>query len=370
MDEYKSVQNLSKLELAAGKMLRDKFNISVTDDKLRLLITNISQDVEDEYDDVSLKINELNNITLSKIKQLVQAQAQAQSQTQKKKETPDQKQSNDDIILAKVRELEAQRRVQTTTDTNNFKVAPVSTTASVLDTPSQQVIGMSQQSTQEPPQQIVHHFHQPNNVQFKTFIINSASRDWIKFPNRNNLKFSVPLSPQNSYNFFTDCILFPIYVKTITSYVLANFSDGVTNFTYTFVLSASTPGSNWDVWKTSDNAEKLCFNNKQWSVKFFDFLNNELDLGSDDVNIVEAACMDDNHFVVKYDKQLQSSLLPKSCVMIGNSKVTCKRVIDHSADDKLITIDKKELMLSDFIDAKLMDTSQQFSIIIKYHFAT
>jgi hypothetical protein len=366
MDEYKSVQNLSKLGLAAGKMLRAKFNISVTDDKLKLLITNISQDVEDEYDDASLKINELNNITLSKIKQLVQAQAQAQ--TQKKKETPDQKQSNDDIILAKVRELEAQRRVQTTTDVSCFKVAPVSTTTSVLDTPSHQVTGLQQQSTQESPQQIVHHFHQPNNVQFKTFIINSASRDWIKFPNRNNLKFNVPLSPQNSYNFYTDCILFPIYVKTITSYVLANFSDGVTSFTYTFVPSAS--GSNWDVWKTSDNAEKLCFNNKQWSVKFFDFLNNELDLGSDDVNIVEAACMDDNHFVVKYDKHMQGSLLPKSSIMIGNNTVYCKRIIDHSADDKLITIDKNNLTLANFIDAKLMDTSQQFSIIIKYHFAT
>jgi hypothetical protein len=383
MDEYTSVQNISKLTSAVAKMLRDKFNISLTEDKLKLLINNISQDVEDEYEDSSFKINELNNITLSKIKQLVQKQKQ-EPVTQPQQ--PESNFSNEDMILAKVRELEAQRRFQTSTElkniqnqTSTFKVAPVSDISQLQPqqpSTAAQPLAAAQPQQQAvhnltPAPQIIHQMYHQDHIHYKSFIINSVNRDWIKFPNRNNLKFNIPVSPTHSYNFYPDCISFPIFVKNITPYVLANFSDGLTSFTYTFIPTATaiTAASKWDKWNTIDNPEKLVFSNKQWTIKFFDFLNNELDLGSDDVNIVEAAYFNDDHFVLKYDKQI-SDLSTNAHIMLKarTDKVHCKRIIDHSADDKLLTIKKNELTLDDFMNSKMMLTTHQFSIIVKYHF--
>lgn len=369
MDEYRNVQNLSKLALAAAKMLKDRFNVSLTDDKLELLINNISQDVNNEYSDAGLKLNELNNITLTKIKQLVQRHQKTEQKTaappvqqpqQKEEEQPD---SSEDTILAKVREFEALRRTQSQT----FKVAPAS---EGIQTAIQPVAQQLPQQLAQPANQIINHYHhqESNDNVYKTFIINSVNRDWIKCPQRNNLKFQIPVSPHYNYNFYPDSILFPSYVKNMTPYVLANFTDGVIKYIYTFVLS-NHQASAWDTWKTLENCEKIAFNNKQWTVKFYDFLNNELDLGSDDINIVEATELDSDHYIIKYDKQMPGLTANSYTMMMQNTgKVHSRLIVDHSADDKLITIHKNELTLADFINSKLMHTAQQYSIVIRYHY--
>jgi len=79
MEDYKHVQNLYILGTACNKMLKEKFNITLSDEKMQILIEEVSREVLTEYGSIQLKTHQLNNITLSKIKNMYINQFQNQT---------------------------------------------------------------------------------------------------------------------------------------------------------------------------------------------------------------------------------------------------------------------------------------------------
>ena len=59
MEDYKNIQNVAILNIACTKMLKEKFNIILTDDKIEKLITEISNEVIKECESMNLNIKEL-----------------------------------------------------------------------------------------------------------------------------------------------------------------------------------------------------------------------------------------------------------------------------------------------------------------------
>ena len=65
MNDYKSVENVSKLTMASQKMLKERLGIQITETELKQLIEQvISNKILAEYENMDLTISELNNITL------------------------------------------------------------------------------------------------------------------------------------------------------------------------------------------------------------------------------------------------------------------------------------------------------------------
>jgi len=124
-------------------------------------------------------------------------------------------------------------------------------------------------------------------VNKKTLIINSFSRDWINNPKRNHLSFTVNIDLQS--NIIEPLkILFPRYVKDITPYIVLVITDNHRTFKYNFLYSKSS--GKWDIWKLINKCDNNINNsinlaNKTWKIHFLDYLNNELNLGKDDIKI-------------------------------------------------------------------------------------
>jgi hypothetical protein len=345
MNEYISQQNLTILSCACGKMLKDKYSIILPEKKLNQLITEISNSISREYAQEDLNINELNNITLSKIKQLASnIQKPPQEQVHSTSKVLD-----DDLINIKLRELEARRRVVPVYEAGNVaKPQPIQ---------SQLIQPIS--------------FTLPkNDIMYKTIIINSLNRDWNKNPNRNNLKFNMSLELQN-YILYPDSVCFPHWVKNTSPYVLLNLFDGSKHITYTLVC-ASQQSSKWDVWRPSENVENINLQDKLWTIRFYDFLNNELDLGTDNIAIKQVNISANNSYVLDVPQFKDNPVYKNDyiAIRISNGKVYSRKIIDLEGCKITIDDSKNELCIADFINATILSASDQFSLIIKYHYKT
>ena len=146
------------------------------------------------------------------------------------------------------------------------------------------------------------------NINYKTLIINSYNRDWTIYNNRNNLSLSINIDLTKNI-IEPKKLLMPKYVKSITPYITMTINDGKKTQKFQFILSVSSApdaataatagttkadvvatGGNWDIWVIMNNELEtvnniVLLNNKEWVISFTDFLNNELDLGSDCINI-------------------------------------------------------------------------------------
>ena len=177
----------------------------------------------------------------------------------------------------------------------------------------------------------------------KTLIINSFSRDWISNPNRNKLTFTVNIDLQS--NIIEPLkILFPKYVKDITPYIVLIITDNHKTFKYTFLYSKTS--GKWDIWKlvNKDNNINNYINltNKNWKIKFLDYLNNELNLGNDDIKISQI----NDYKMNTYDNNINAETNIDNILMSYNDPNNLPK--DNKADTKLnmyeINIDYSNLL--------------------------
>jgi len=361
MNDYKSNSNFTILLSACTKMLKEKFDVTLAEDKIQTLLSDTIKSIEIEYTSVDLKCNELNNMTLSKIKNMFA------NNPVPKTNTTTNKVLDDDTINMKLRELETRRQIIPTYETITNEQAQQQASYLPQSLPATQSI-----------QPIT--FKLPENTSikdriYKTFIINSLNRDWIKNPSRNNIKFNVPMILDN-YEFYPDCVCFPSFVKNISPYVILNVSDGTKKIYYTFIpVHCISANAKWNIWKPTDNVENIVLGHKHWSLKFYDFLNHELDLGSDDINITEVTKIVDvqySTFSIKLqlsEHSFENNFNANDCVILKcNNKVHYVSIQSYNNESRtMIIVDKKnELRPEDFINSKIMNTSNQFSFIIKY----
>ena len=244
------------------------------------------------------------------------------------------------------------------------------------------------------------------NINYKTLIINSYNRDWIIYNNRNNLSLSINIDLTKNI-IEPKKLLMPKYVKSITPYITMTINDGKKTQRFQFILSVSAPnaataastgtGGNWDTWIIMNNELEtinniVLLNNKDWVISFTDFLNNELDLGSDCINI---------NRITKTFNDNQYNIITEKTDMLGYSgyhldlinkydNILLKTSDDNDIllkvleiDDNIITVlykddkDDKDTdtegiwgpggTITDITDAYLLNCKAQYSIILAYH---
>jgi hypothetical protein len=424
MEDYKHVQNLYILGTACNKMLKEKFNITLSDEKIQILIEEVSREVLQEYGSIQLKTHQLNNITLSKIKNMYTNQfhnqsakpsylanhqslplhSQHQTSTQQLSQQPPEQllptqpssseqilntQSSpsksssypstptnvdildDDMINHKLKELEARRKI-----IPNYSYLPSENQPEIYEsnTPQQQNIIYKANPISITLPSV------NDKIHYKNFIINSLNRDWARNIQRNNIKFNISVDVYSN-SFYPQCICFPSFVKNITPYVLMNITDNSKNIFYSFTCNNTQVNSKWDTWYPVDDVENISLQNKTWSIKFYDFMNNELDLGSDNISIMEVSSKNDKEYILKiqlpldsYDNNFNNN--DNIYIRTYNGKVYNKKITDYVKAERnsdginIMTIidDNNELVMDDFINSKILNTNNQYSFIIKYCF--
>jgi hypothetical protein len=365
MNLYVSDENQIFLKKASNIMLFDKFQLQLSDDHLQKDIEKISNQVLEEYKDsnLRLKLNELNNITLSKIRDLYKADRAGTTDTvESKEEVFDQ-----DLIHHKLKELELRRQLIPEYSSDNSYSSSSNTSYVASSTNVSSALAASQVNPTPISITLPPGFH--DKVSFKTFIISSINRDWEKNPMRNNIKCNISVDTSNN-NFYPHCICFPKHVKDMTPYVLMSISDGIKNVYYS--LTCTNSNGKWDIWSTVDNIEKIGLTNNRWSIKFFDFTNRELDLGEDGINIVEVSNTNDkNTFYLKTSTRNDNFDVGDIInIRTNDLKHIFKKITAIDEHGIHIFDETSNLSQTDFLNSKILITKKQYSIIIKYNYST
>lgn len=355
MEYYKNAGNTAVLKKACFKMLQERYSTSLNDKELDALLEGISSEVENEYSNKGLRMGELNNITLSKIKQMYDNKQKPQESTLIPQQTLD-----DDAINHKLKELETRRQVipeysNEIADTEGTPGTPG--TAEKAD--AQSIIYKPNPISITIPPMLA---SRPN---YKSFIINSMNRDWCKNPSRNFINFNVSIDAE-SYTFYPHCLCLPSFVKRRTPYVLANITDGKKNVIYCFTCSQTL--ENWDTWLPIDGAENIDLKSKVWSVRLYDFTNNELDLGHDAIEVLEVS-KKEGQFLLKISGNSDITRGDVLNIRFYNGRIVPKNALDFITVSQVVTInDSDNIVIDDFINAKIMVQKSQFSFIVKYNY--
>lgn len=374
MELYTKNENKELLFNGSIKMLKDKYNLSINNDELLSILNDIYLKINNKYkNNNKITLNELNKFTLINIKEHIDNYIRHQHEQQEQQERQEQQDKQDkqeqelnkkqknisiekientlldnDVLNLKLKELEMNRRIIPSINTeilkddklNNMLFNQQHTNPISITIPQQNII-----------------------KNYKHFIINSNNRDWFLNSNRNNLKVNVSINIKQ-YIMYPECICFPKYIKNITPYILMNISDGVKNIIYTFICKVQN--DKWDIWEPCCNdIEKIDLNNQSWIITFYDFTNNLLDIGNDNIGIVN---------IEKHDKALGLYKLKINNVnnFNKNDKIILRAYngIFHNIDiidiyNNGIIIDDK-LSIDDFTNSRILNMSSQYSCIIKY----
>ena len=470
IDEFKSVKNRSLIIQASTKMLLDKYRLSLSAETLtnimNAIISAMSKDAI--LMNNTIKLMELNTITLAKMKDYIiknmdtvrndvnimpdieenilgsvsgssgssvssgdvnasvsdgsDVNANGASGTYKEEYSYNKGDilSNEELLI-RVKEYENSRAISTTILTSGSSGS--SGTGSGLDN------SQTPQASQAPltpltlpnilpeiMEKVLTSINTSTNtfVNKKTLIINSFSRDWVNNPKRNQLSFTVNIDLQS--NIIEPLkILFPRYVKDISPYIVLVITDNHRTFKYNFLYSKSS--GKWDIWKLINKDSKvnninnsINLANKTWKIHFLDYLNNELNLGKDDIKIsqitdynmnygnntsidtnIDNILMPSQHNLTKdaknkrqsfyeinidYSNQLEydeynlgtvskyDNLLLKT---YKNNYVNIKVMEVNDDLGKIIMLNDSGLEKEDFVNSSLLNYGAQYSLILTYY---
>jgi len=387
IDEFKGEKNRNLIIQASNKMLLDKYKLSLRTDLLISIINTIISSMSKDaiLMNNTIKLMELNTITLAKMKDYVMKNidninaantanvANAANDNIDITERPERNEVNEAItaqtaqaaqaaqnyiedynynktdiltneeLLIRVKEYEHKRIISNTilaNIENNIDLSSVDNT-----TGNAANAALATNIIPEIMEKVLTSINTNVNTEInkKTLIINSFSRDWISNPNRNKLTFTVNIDLQS--NIIEPLkILFPKYVKDITPYIVLIITDNHKTFKYTFLYSKTS--GKWDIWKlvNKDNNINNYINltNKNWKIKFLDYLNNELNLGNDDIKISQI----NDYKMNTYDNNINAETNIDNILMSYNDPNNLPK--DNKADTKLnmyeINIDYSNLL--------------------------
>ena len=442
VDDFKSEKNKNIIIQASNKMLLDKYKLSLSPDVLLNIINTIiaSMCKDAILMNNTIKLMELNTITLAKMKDYINKNIDSineppsigvapsiaslennvnniyndMSDTNSNNIDLSNEESNsrkdiltNDELLIRVRDYENSRTISNTVlaniennielNTNNVSSTNNANINIIPDIINKVLTTIN------------------TNTNKKTLIINSFSRDWISNPSRNKLFFTVNIDLQN--NIIEPLkILFPKYVKNITPYIILVITDNHKTFKYNFLYSKSA--GSWDIWKLINKDNNINNNinltNKNWKIHFLDYLNNELDLGKDDIKI----CNINDYKMNKYDNNdvnnannyietnIDNILAPSKIVLKNTKKKNLYEInIDYSDiieyDEynlnnlskydylqlktysnkyvnikvidvdinlgKIIILDENNLTREDFINSSMLNYGAQYTLILTYY---
>jgi hypothetical protein len=377
MNDFLTNQNKSIVKFACNRMLTDKFALNLSDEKINDLIEKVSHLVENEFKNSNLSVTELNTITLSKIKNIYQKfrekekhnlinsqnlnslQNQVLVDTDTKNEVIDSSSVehsttspellDDNVINFRLKELEKQR-----------SITPVYYEKNANST--QPLTGNEVSYTNTPSLSFT---LQPNITKQslrKTFIINTASRDWKNLPIVNDMKTVVSLSP-NEYLLFPEVLILPSFVSNMTPFVRLQISNGNMKINYIFTLLQQS--TKWDKWSTCINVENIMIDSPNWCIELYDLFDNKLNLGSDDVAIEEVEQLQDG-FKLKMNV---SGFHKGDVIHICTRRISiiCEYITHVDVENSCLNItNQSNSKIDHFINSIAMNTNNQYSLLISY----
>lgn len=361
MNFYNSRQNIGIVERATINMLNDLFQIEQTDKETKELVSDIMYIITNEHDsekEHNLNIQELNKLTLTRIKEIFIENKQEHTNIKHKPDISsydlEDKTLNENNISCKLNELEKRRQLIPTfkkEDSDKLFKDQSSSHDKALNYSSagQVVITQSYQ----------------NSYKFKTLIINSFNRDWDKNYKRNNLKVNISLSSVDNI-ILPHCVCFPKFVKNLTPYVLMHVTDGIRNQYYTLTCNSSSSDNIWDLWYTISEPENIIIGDKIWSINFLDFTNNELQLGYDDLIVVSIKeDIEHKQFILLLDKNSDLCNNDNICLKLSNKKNIYTKIIKTNNNIHISNQDNS-ISIEDLIGAKIINLNKQYTLIVKY----
>jgi len=448
VDDFKSEKNKNIIIQASSKMLLDKYKLSLNPEVLlniiNIIITSMCKDAI--LMNNTIKLMELNTITLTKMKDYVNknidiiteqpnienVSATASVENNTNNDISDTNYNNIDLsneeynsrkeiltneeLLIRVRDYENSRTISNTVlanienniDINNPNNPNNLNNVNNPNNPNN-VNNLNINMIPEIIDKVLTTIN--TNINKKTLIINSFSRDWINNPLRNKLFFTINIDLQN--NIIEPLkILFPVYVKNQTPYIILVITDNHKTFKFNFLYSKTA--GNWDIWKLINKDNNINNNinlaNKNWKIHFLDYLNNELDLGKDDIKIsnindykMNKYDNNDNNYI---ETNIDNILMPSKIVTKNTKKKNLYEInIDYSNiieyDEynlnivskydylqlktysnkyvnikvididinlgKIIVLNENNLTKDDFINSSLLNYGAQYSLILTYY---
>jgi len=458
IDEFKGEKNRNLIIQASNKMLLDKYKLSLRTDLLISIINTIISSMSKDaiLMNNTIKLMELNTITLAKMKDYVMKNidninaanaanaANANIDITERPEGNDSNEVNEAITTQTAQTAQATQSAQNYIEDYNYNKTDILTNEELLirvkeyehkriisntilanidlssvDNTTANAANAANAANIIPEimEKVLTSINTNVNTEInkKTLIINSFSRDWISNPNRNKLTFTVNIDLLN--NIIEPLkILFPKYVKDITPYIVLIITDNHKTFKYTFLYSKTS--GKWDIWKlvNKDNNINNYINltNKNWKIKFLDYLNNELNLGNDDIKISQI----NDYKMSTYDNNINAETNIDNILMSYNdpnnlpkknkadtklnmyeinidysnlleydeyklnivskydymqlktysNKYVNIKVIDVNNDmGKIIILNENNLMKEEFINSSLLNYGAQYSIILTYY---
>jgi len=191
------------------------------------------------------------------------------------------------------------------------------------------------------------------NINFKTFIINT---------NKNNFKIT-PTIDIKLHMIYPCCLCLPSIIKNQTPYIILSINDGIKNNNYTYIPIIN---NKWDIWKPiTDNYNEINLNNNKWNINIYDFLNNLINF-DDFYSTIYNVIYDKNNdnYSLKIDKIYLYNKFDKIKIICNNGSIYDNNIIDIKNEN--IIISTNNLKYDDFIDAKIYNYNNQFSLLFKY----
>lgn len=369
-EEYKSSKNKEVLINASFKMMKDKYNIDICNDNTTLIEKIINNILSTICNDIillnaNIKLNEVNNMTLVKIREYIEKNRQLfQSKDIAPKENEENGLLDDEELVKKLSQLEEKRKLATIILQNE----PSYPSKSVEDdnVPNK----LFDNNTTSITEIIDKISDVRKNIAVKHLIINSHNRDWYLNPSRNFIQFNINIDLSlNSIQPFK--ILFPVNVKNLTPYVIMHITDAIKIQKYNFIFSKNI--GKWDQWEliNNDAIDIIYLTKKSWKISFFDFMNNELSLGNDDINITDIDNSTSKDFIIKIsnDNEHFLDLLDKKDFVLlktANGQLHNVQLIFHSTNEYILHSFNDSLKKEDFINSKILNLKAQYSIILSY----
>lgn len=377
MEIFRQVKNLSFVKMACNRMLLDKYNIQLADEKITELINKVAALVENDDKNANLSLNELNNITLSKIRGIYEKYSDKESlrtppvpkaisvpktsapsiNEEIPKEDFQNKFLDEDMINFKVKELEKTRQAIPTfsNETKNQPMHSADEEDNIAEYNTGKNIPIS--FTMTPA---------VNKTQtYKQIQINSISRNWLLHKDRNSMNAEITINLDN-HVLFPDTLCLPSFVADMTPCVTMYISDGHDKISYIFTCSRRN--YTWDSWNTVASAESIDLRHKIWSLELYDMCGRKLCMGCDCFNILEIE-KNEGGYKIKIPKQeIPFKIGDTLCIRTSKETNIYETILKITEDGHVLHItSNNSIDIQDFIDSVILNVNAQFSFMIKYH---
>ena len=374
IDDFKSDKNINLIFNAASKMIKDKYsNVDANDNDLINITKSIIKSICSDAILIKkiVKLMELNKIALSKIKEHYDGIINRQNEPEiiKTEEKDESMKYDSEQLLLKVLELEEKRSVANSLANLQKQQSEVKESKQESYVQQSNPINFNLKILEK----LEVLSREKTKVIYKNIVINSYNRDWCNNPNRNKLSFTINIDLLKN-NIKIDRLLLPKLIKYKTSFVTMTINNNKHAQKIIFILKTSSNENAWDIWENINSDNILLITAKNWHISFTDFLNNDLDMGQDNIDIIEVEDNLNNIYdltinngdKMKYDSFGVSLINKYDNILIktnlgDNIQGKVLNIADNILSVYIENIEKKILM-----NSSLLNYKGQYTIMMSY----